>query len=285
MQRLMREPLLHFLLLGAALFVASSFLRDDSAPRQAHIVVSAGKIEHLAALFARTWQRPATREELEGLINDFIREEVAYREGLALGLDRDDTIIRRRIRQKLDFIAEDLTSQVEPTEADLVAYLAAHPDNFRIAPRLSFRQVYVNPEQHRNGLDAHVRDLVMALNRDGSTDASGLGDRIQLEHGYANISTRDIARLFGAQFATAIVALPPGTWQGPISSGYGVHLVIVDERRDGRLPPLDDVRDAVRREWENARRKERIEQFYRTLLEKYTIIVERPKMDAQEGVP
>jgi hypothetical protein len=284
MQRLMREPLLHFLLLGAALFVAFSFLRDDSAPRQAQIVVSVGKIEHLAALFARTWQRPAMREELEGLINDFIREEVAYREGLALGLDRDDTIIRRRIRQKLEFIAEDLTSQVEPTEAELVAYLAAHPDHFRIAPRLSFRQVYVNPEQHRNGLDTHVRDLVMALNRDGSTDASGLGDRIQLEHGYANISTRDIARLFGAQFATAIVALPPGTWQGPISSGYGVHLVIVDERHDGRHPPLDAVRDAVRREWENARRKERIEQFYRTLLEKYMTIVERPKMDAQEGV-
>ena len=284
MQRLMREPLLHFLLLGAALFVAFSFLRDDSAPRQAHIVVSAGKIEHLAALFARTWQRPATREELEGLINDFIREEVAYREGLALGLDRDDTIIRRRIRQKLDFIAEDLTSQVEPTEADLVAYLAAHPDNFRIAPRLSFRQVYVNPEQHRNGYDAHVRALVMALNRDASIDASGLGDRIQLEHGYANISTRDIARLFGAQFATALVALPPGTWQGPIPSGYGVHLVIVDEHHDGRLPPLDAVRDAVRREWENARRKERIEQFYRRLLEKYTIIVERPTVGAQEGV-
>src|SRR5262245_1523275 len=100
MKRLMREPLLHFLLLGAALFVAFGFLRDNGAPRQAHIVVSAGKIEHLAALFARTWQRPATREELEGLISDFIREEVAYREGLALGLDRDDTIIRRRIRQK-----------------------------------------------------------------------------------------------------------------------------------------------------------------------------------------
>ena len=266
MKRMMHEPLLHFLLLGAALFVGVAFLRDDGAPRQNQIVVSAGKIEHLAALFARTWQRAATREELEGLIHDFIREEAAYREGLALGLDRDDTIIRRRIRQKLDFIAEDLASQVEPTEADLLAYLAAHPEDFRTPARLSFRQVYVNAEPHRNGLDAEMRALVMALNRDPSTDASGLGDRIQLEHGYANISTRDISRLFGAPFATAIVALPPGTWQGPIPSGYGVHLVIVDERQDGRLPPLDDVRDDVRRDWENARRKERIEQFYRHLL-------------------
>jgi PPIC-type PPIASE domain len=285
MKRMMHEPLLHFLLLGAALFVAFGFLRDDGVPHQKQIVVSAGKIEHLAALFARTWQRPATREELEGLINDFIREEAAYREGLALGLDRDDTIIRRRLRQKLDFIAEDLASQVEPTEADLTAYLVAHPEDFRTAPRLSFRQVYVNPEQRRHGLDSDVRALVMALNSDPSADAGGLGDRLQLEHGYANISTRDIARLFGAPFAEAIVALPPGTWQGPILSGYGVHLVIVDERHDGRLPERDAVRDAVRREWENARRQERMEQFYRHLLEKYTIIVERPTAGGKDDAP
>jgi PPIC-type PPIASE domain len=283
MQRMVREPLLHFLLLGAALFAVFSFLRDDDAGRQEQIVVSAGKIEHMAALFARTWQRPATREELDGLINDFIREEAAYREGLALGLDRDDTVIRRRIRQKLDFIAQDLAIQVEPTDAELSDYLAAHPDQFRTEPRLSFRQVYINPEQRRDGLDADVRDLMMTLNADATIDASGLGDRIQLEPGYADVSPRDIANLFGTQFAAAIVDLEPGTWQGPIPSGYGVHLVIVDERRDGQVPALDAVRDAVRREWENARRQEMTEQFYRKLLEKYETIVERPKAGAPEG--
>jgi hypothetical protein len=283
MKRIVREPLLHFLLLGATLFAVFSFLRPDGAANQEQIVVSAGKIEHLAALFARTWQRPATREEIDGLINDFIREEAAYREGLALGLDRDDTILRRRIRQKLDFIAQDLVSQVEPTDADLSAYLAAHPDKFRTEPRLSFRQVYVNPESRRDGFDADVRDLMMALNADATIDASGLGDRIQLEPSYADVSPRDIANLFGTQFAAAIVALEPGTWQGPIPSGYGMHLVIVDERRDGRVPELDAKRDAVRREWENARRREMIEQFYRKLLENYEIIVERPKAGAPEG--
>lgn len=283
MQRMVREPLLHFLLLGAALFAVFSFLRDDDAERQEQIVVSAGKIEHMAALFARTWQRPATREELDGLINDFIREEAAYREGLALGLDRDDTVIRRRIRQKLDFIAQDLAIQVEPTDAEISDYLAAHPDQFRTEPRLSFRQVYINPGQRRDGLDADVRDLMMTLNADATIDASGLGDRIQLEPGYADVSPRDIANLFGTQFAAAIVDLEPGTWQGPIPSGYGVHLVIVDERRDGQVPALDAVRDAVRREWENARRQEMIEQFYRKLLEKYEIIVERPQAGAPEG--
>jgi hypothetical protein len=123
----------------------------------------------------------------------------------------------------------------------------------------------------------------MTLNADATIDASGLGDRIQLEPSYADVSPHDIANLFGTQFAAAIVDLEPGTWQGPIPSGYGVHLVIVDERRDGRVPALDAVRDAVRREWENARRQEMIEQFYRKLLEKYEIIVERPKAGAPEG--
>jgi hypothetical protein len=283
MKQLVREPLLHFLLLGAGLFALFAFLRHDGTSNTDQIVVSTGKIEHLAALFARTWQRPASPDELDGLIKDFIREEAAYREGLALGLDRDDTIIRRRIRQKLDFIAQDLASQVEATDADLAAHLAAHPDDFRTEPRLSFRQVYVNPEQHHEGLGTQVRTLVTTLNGDPSIDIRGLGDRIQLEPSYTNVSPRDIANLFGTQFASAIVELEPGAWQGPIASGYGVHLVIVDERRDGRLPALDDVRDAVRREWENARRQEMIEQFYGKLLEKYEIVLEKPEGDAKEG--
>ena len=283
MKQILREPLLHFLLLGAALFAVLSFWHHDRGSREEQIVVSADKVEYIAALFERSWQRPPTPEELDGLIRDFLREEAAYREGLALGLDRDDTIIRRRIRQKLDFIAQDLAGQVEPTDADLAAYLTAHPDDFRTAPRLSFRQVYVNPEQHRDGLDAEVRKLLIALNSDPSMDIRYLGDRIQLEPDYAHVSTRDIANLFGTAFAAAVTELKPGTWQGPISSGYGVHLVIVDERRDGRLPPLDEVRDAVRSEWENARRQKMIEQFYSKLLEQYEIVVEKPEADAKEG--
>ena len=137
MKRALKEPLLHFLLLGAALFAAFSVLSARGEMPGDAIVVSPGKVEHLAALFSRTWQRPPTREELDGLINDFVREEAAYREGMAAGLDRDDTIIRRRIRQKLEFVAEDLARQIEPSDEDLAAYLAAHPDDFRVDPRLS----------------------------------------------------------------------------------------------------------------------------------------------------
>ena len=147
--RWIREPLFHFLVLGAALFAVFSVTSDRDQPGEGEIVVSAGKIEHLTALFARTWQRPPTRQELEGLINDYVREEAAYRRGMAMGLDQDDTIIRRRIRQKLDFIADDLASLAEPTEEELAAYLAEHPEDFRVDPSITFAP---EPEYRTSGV-------------------------------------------------------------------------------------------------------------------------------------
>jgi len=274
--RLLREPLVHFLLLGTALFAAYSILSGrDELPRDA-IVVSPGRIEHLSALFSRTWQRPPTSQELESLINDFVREEVAYREGLAVGLDRDDTIIRRRIRQKFEFIAGDLASQSEPSEDDLAAYLKANPDQFRVDPRLTFRQVYLNPDERDESIDKDARDLLITLNGDPSIDARTLGDRILLEHGYADVPFREVAALFGQRFAGTAAELNPGVWHGPIESGYGKHLVLVDERNEGRLPDLGEIRDRVRQEWDNTRRVDAIEKFYRDLLAKYEIVIDLP---------
>jgi hypothetical protein len=268
--------LLHFLLLGAVLFAAFSVLSGRGEPRDDEIVVPDGKIEHLAALFERTWQRPPTREEVDGLIEDYIREEAAYREGVALGLDRDDTIIRRRVRQKLDFIAEDLAGRIEPTEDDLAAYLAQHPDDFRVDPRLSFRQVYLDPEARGDSLPTDARDLLRALNGDPAAEAGTLGDRILLEPAYDDVSTRDVDSLFGEAFGAAVAGLEPGRWQGPIRSAYGVHLVRVDERVEGRVPDLAEVRSAVLREWVNVQRQEMIEKFYRDLLARYRVTVEWP---------
>ena len=283
MKLLLKEPLVHFLLIGVALFATYSLMSSrDAVPRDA-IVVSAGKIEHLAALFARIWQRPPTRNELEGLINDFIREEVAYREGMAVGLDRDDTIIRRRIRQKLEFIAEGIASQIEPSDDQLAEYLTAHADQFRVDPRLTFKQVYLNSDKRGNAVENDARELLVAFKGDPSIDASTLGDRILLEYDYTDVSKREIANMFGQQFATAVVDLEPGAWGGPIESGYGVHLVFVDERIEARLPELDEVRDQVRREWDNARRVDVMETFFSNLLDRYEIVIEWPESGPEEG--
>lgn len=277
MKRLLAEPLVHFLALGALLFAAFSFLSaDNDAPRDDQIIVTTGRIEHLAAIFTATWQRPPTQRELDGLIEDYVREEVAYREGMALGLDRDDTVIRRRIRQKLDFVAEDLASLAQPTDEDLAAYLEANPDDFRTDPRISFRHVYFNPGARAGTLESDVHEAITQLNGDPDLDPAALGDRILLERAYADVSSSDVASVMGPSFAAAVSAMEPGVWQGPVESGYGVHAVIIDARSEGRTPELDEARAEVQREWLNERRVETIDRFYEQLLSRYQVVVQSP---------
>jgi hypothetical protein len=147
LKSLLREPLVHFLLLGVGIFLADSLVAQRASTEPERIVITQGLIEHLATEFARTWQRPPSADELEGLIREHLREEVYYREALALGLDKNDIIIRRRLRQKLEFISEDVAAQAEPTDEQLRAYLKANPEAFRVEPRFTFRQVYLNPKR------------------------------------------------------------------------------------------------------------------------------------------
>lgn len=278
MKRLIREPLVHFVLLGAGLFLAYSLVETRPGDSPGAIVVTPGKIEHLTATFVRVWQRPPTESELDGLIQDYVREEVYAREAVALGLDRDDTVIRRRLRQKLEFVAEDIATQAEPTDEDLRVYLKAHPEEFAVEPRFTFSQVYLSPERRRDSL---VRDAAQELARlaraNGSIDLSELGDPFLLDQHYTAASARDIAKDFGRHFAAALDKLPAGRWQGPIESAYGLHLVFVRERTEGRLPALEEVRDGIRRNWADAQRLDVKETFYRALLRRYTVTIEKPQ--------
>jgi len=147
-RKLVREPLVQFLLLGAALFALDAWLRPSAAPTaNAEIVVSEARIRNLAQNFRRTWQRPPTRVELEGLVEAHVREEVFYREALALGLERDDAIIRRRLQQKMEFVSEEAAALAKPTDEDLSAYLKTHAEAFRTEPRATFAQVYLDPRK------------------------------------------------------------------------------------------------------------------------------------------
>jgi hypothetical protein len=275
-KRILKEPLLHFLLLGAALFTAYGLMsRPGSNDAPGKIVVTTGHIEHLAAGFAKTWQRPPTEAEIKGLIDDWVREEIATREALALGLDKDDTVIRRRLRQKLEFVSDDIAAQIEPTDADLNAYLQAHPESFRIEPRLTFSQVYLNPEKRGKSLARDTARLLAQLKQaGGEADISVLGDSLMLEQTFQSVPTGEIGKQFGEQFVTQLADVSPGQWQGPVESGYGVHLVFVSERTEGRLPVLAEARDVVQREWTNARRLEGNEKFYKKLLDRYTVTIE-----------
>jgi hypothetical protein len=209
------------------------------------------------------------------LIRDWVREEAYYREALALGLDRDDAIIRQRLRQKMEFVSSDVAAAAEPTDDDLQRYLDAHPDAFRLERRYTFSQVYLNPERRRDALARDTTATLAELRRRGDA-AAGLGDSFLLDHDFTGLPASEVAKLFGEQFATALGTLDTGEWQGPVESGYGVHLVLVRERTDGRIPALAEVRDAVHREWANVRRVEANEAFARQILERYVVTIERP---------
>jgi hypothetical protein len=285
MKKFFKEPLLHFLFLGAILFVAYSMMQTPGrGDEPGEIVVTQGQIEHLAASFARTWQRPPSGEELAGLVRDRIREEVYYREAMAMGLDKDDTVIRRRLRQKMEFISDDIAARTEPTDEQLNTYLQTHADMFRVEPRFTFGQVYLNPEKRGEDLDRDMMKLLSLLNQpDNNTDLATLGDSLMLEQQFVALPASEVAKRFGEHFAAQLGELIPGAWQGPVESGYGVHLVLVSERSEGQLPMLADVRDSVRREWDNAMRLEANEKFYQELLKRYTVTIEGLDLAAQQN--
>ena len=287
MGKLLREPLLHFLLLGAMIFAAYGVLSKRSGDEPGKIVITQAQVENLVLGFAKTWRRPPTEEELAGLVRERVREEVYYREAMALGLDKDDTVIRRRLRQKMEFVSDDIAAQAEPTDADLNAFLQAHPKRFPVEQRLTFRQVYLNPDKHRGNLAGDAAQLLAKLKDGGANaDVSALGDRFMLEHDFTAVPETEIAKQFGEPFAARLGALAPGQWEGPVESGYGVHLVKVNERGEGRPPALADVRDAVRREWGNAKRQEGNEKFYQGLLNRYVVTIEQPKLASdQKSMP
>ncbi len=278
MERWIREPLVHFLVLGAGLFLLSSLVGDRAGERSDRIVVTAGHTEHLVQGWTRTWQRPPTSQEMEGLIEDYIKEEILYREALAMGLDKNDTIIRRRLRQKMEFLAEDVTAQAEPTDEELQTYLEMNPETFRVGATMSFTHIYLNRDKRG---DAARRDAERLLARlaagDGRVDPAKFGDPFLLPQEYKSLPESEVAKLFGREFTTRLLALKLGQWAGPVESGYGVHLVLLRQRAEGRTLELAEVRDAVRREWLAARRREANEAFLRRFRERYTVIVENPE--------
>lgn len=275
MKKLLHEPLVHFMLLGVLVFTGFKFFSKNESNPPDTIVVTQGKIESLVTGFTRTWQRPPTREELNGLIRDYVREEVCAREAMALGLDKEDTVIRRRLRQKLEFISESVAVQANPTDAELQKYLVAHPDKFRRERQFTFRQVYLDPQRHGINLNRDAAQLLIQLQQAGTdSNISVFGDPFLLDQEYKRVPTSEVSKQFGEKFAARLGDLLVGQWQGPIESGYGTHLVLVIDRDEGRMPVLKEVRDAVKLEWSNAQRSETNEKFYEALLKRYTVTIE-----------
>ena len=243
MRAWLREPLVHFLAIGSLLFVGFQW-SGGSRPGSRRIVITPGQIDSIAAGFQRTWMRPPTDAELKAQLDEHLREEIAAREAIAMGLDRDDPIVRRRLRQKFEFAAEDSIDLAPPSDAELQAWLAGHPASFQIEPSVAFRQ---------------------------------LSDSRMLPAEVAASPRSEVARIFGDAFADNVLKVEPGVWTGPIRSTYGVHRVLVLERTPGRQLTLAEARALVEREFSVDRRRRHLEAIYTKLLADYQVVVERRK--------
>jgi len=282
MMRLLREPLLHFVLLGAALFAAHGILARGATTEPGRIVVTKDQIQSMALLFSRTWQRTPSDAELDELIRSHVREEVLYREGLAMGLDRDDPMIRRRIAQKVEFVAES-GDAAEPSDGELQAYLDLHLAVFAGEPRVTFRQIYLDPRR-RKTVTVDAERMLNELNSPGSSlDPEDVGDPTTLPLRFDNVTESGIKNSLGEPLLKALAQIAPGQWNGPIRSDYGMHLVQVIERAERRSPALAEVRESVKREWERARRAEASAKSYQNLLQRYTVTIERPRLAGNVG--
>lgn len=275
---LLKEPLAHFLILGGLLFLLYQWRSGGAGAGSNRIVVTTGQVASLAASFERTWMRPPTAAELKSLVDDFVREEIAVREATAQGLEQGDIVIRRRLRQKFEFLIEDEVAGVAPTDAQLQAWLEAHPDQFRREPVLGLRQVFVSTDRHGPSARSYAAALLTRLK--AGADPLTLGDPTLLPLEVTPSRVSDIARQFGDSFATAVEALEPRQWTGPVESGYGLHLVYLTEKDAGSAPTLDQVRDDVTREFLAARRAAGLDSLYQRLGRKYRITIERPAQGA-----
>jgi len=270
--RLIREPLVHLLILAGLIFLVHGVFAGRSVTEE-EIVVTPAKVEQMASIFARTWQRPPTADELKGLIDDHVKEEIWVREAMRLGIDKDDTVIRRRLRMKMEFLNDAEAEAVPANDAELATYLAANPDTFREPPAIAFEQVYLDAQKRGPAAQADAAALLASLSRDESLLATA-GDPTLLPPSMPLTGRQGIAQLFGDEFAAAVVTLPAGGWQGPVTSAFGLHLVRVTQQQAGRLPALDEIRPQVEREWMNDRREAMARQKLDELLKHYTVTVE-----------
>lgn len=278
MHKILRDPLVHFLALGAILFTAYSVINpSENRAASNQIQITKGDIERFEQLYRKLWQRPPTQEELQGLINAHVKEEVLYREALAMGLDKDDAIVRRRLAQKVEFLISNVTLPSDVEDRDLMAFYENNASRYSRSAILSFRHIYFNPDQRGQRTLDEANTTLQTLKETKAKSEAGteLGDRFLLQTQYQQKTTDEIARDFGHEFADKLESLEPGAWHGPIRSGYGIHLVFIEERESSGTYPFSEVRERVRDDYLFNLRQTQNEAVVEKLKSRYEIIVEQ----------
>ena len=272
-----REPLVHFLVIGAVIFVLFGFMgQKDVEEQERAITITAGEINWLTDTWKKRWNRPPTEKERAGIIDQYLREMILYREAVAMGLDRDDTVIRRRLAQKLQFLTQDLISPQPPTEDELRTYFKAHMDRYQPPDLITLTHVFLDPDKRgdRTLKDAETIKAELIALKQPPRDARSFGDPFMLQSYYPERSEAELAKLFGSGFAKPVFKLAPGKWHGPVLSGYGTHLVYVHDRRESEPPGFSEIEAQVRKDWEDDKREQLNEQYIASLMGRYDVTIE-----------
>jgi len=288
LRRLVREPLVHFLVAGTVLFgMATLFERlTNSSTNANRIQVSAPEVQRLREVWIRQWGRSPDSRQMDSLMKDYIRDEILYREALASGLDKDDTIIRRRLVEKMEFLSQEFPSAA-PSGKDLQEYFDQNRGNFQIPAQIAFTHIYFSNSKRGSAarLDADRMLASLTSNRISSAQLSTLGDPFMLQSEYPLQTQQQVKELFGEDFARKLFQSEPSAWIGPLRSGYGFHLVRILEKIPSRVPELSEVRGQVLTDFKNHRLQATSEAFYAQLRRKYQVDVDKAAVEAQSASP
>jgi hypothetical protein len=282
MIKILKDPLVHFLVIGAALFALSAWRGETIRTGRERIVIGADQVAQARDAGALLKGRPLTDDEVAALVEPAIRDEVLYREALALGLDKNDDEVRRRLVEKMSYLTQDLADPAPSSEQELRKFYDASPARFEIPELVTFDQVYFNPNERGDARAA--ADAGLARLRAGGAPAE-VGDHTPLRGTYENAPREQVTVLFGDALAAALFTMPPGDWTGPYQSDFGLHLVRLRGRTERRLPPFEEIREQVANELAAERRRERNEAEYRRMRDRYEIVVEMPPPAATEAEP
>ena len=274
----LKEPLLHFLFIGAMLFGIHSYLNPTEETLANNvIVISTGDINHMSATWTQRWGRLPTEDELKGLIDAFVREEVYYREALALGLDKNDSVLRRRMSQKMEFLSDDLADLNTPEEADLQKYFIENRDKYELPDRVSFTHVYFSYDKRGEDVIADAEEALATIHEDENIlRAPERGDPFILQYDFILEDPGEVTRIFGEDFSNRLFTLEKGSWQGPVMSGYGLHLVRVVDKVAASTPAFADVIDKIQSDWTFAQREKLNKEIYQRFRERYEVIIDLP---------
>lgn len=271
LKRFLREPFLHFCLIGSLIFVLFGMINDNQQTADDVIVVSAERTFQLKSQFEATWKRPPTVKELDHLIEGHVREEVYYRDALSLALDRNDAMVRRRLHQKMEFLIDTGSYLEEPAPGELEAYFTANDQAYRQRPRLAIEQIYLGEKPN----SVNVTQFLAALNSDPDTDSTVMGERTFLPAHLGLSTSEAIDNVFGQGFFAQLVEMPQDKWVGPVVSSFGIHLVRISDRLREQTPALSEIRDLVLRDWREAKAFDVRENDYMKRRSRFIIKIDR----------